>query len=168
MPDGLALAWDPTIRLAARAVLFVCTANSARSQLAAALWNARHEVSAASAGTQPADRVHPGAVKAASRAGLDLRDAVPRRLEDIPELPDLIVTVCDRAREDLAHRSLNRVILHWSIPDPAEDGRASAFDTAVRRLSVRVGTLAPAVGGPTRHGPTGGGRIHGRNRPANR
>lgn len=153
VPDALALAWEPTIRLATSAVLFVCTANSARSQLAALLWNAHHEVPAASAGTQPADRVHAGAIKAATRAGLDLRDAVPRRFDDIREVPELIVTVCDRAREDLARRSLNRVVLHWSIPDPAEDGRPSAFDTVVRRLSIRVGALAPLVSRPTPHGP---------------
>jgi len=168
LPGALAMAWEPTISLAASAVLFVCTANSARSQLAAALWNARHDVAAASAGTQPAARVHPGAIKAGTRAGLDLGGAAPRGLDDIPELPELIVTVCDRAREDLARRSLNRVVLHWSIPDPAEDRRPSAFDTAVRRLSVRVGALAPLVSRPTHHDPTRGGRIHGNNRPATR
>ena len=53
-------------------ILFVCTHNSARSQLAAALWTATTGREALSAGTQPATRVHPGAVAAAARAGLVL------------------------------------------------------------------------------------------------
>ena len=60
-------------------VLFVCTANSARSQLAAAMWNATHDVPASSAGTEPAAAVHPQAVRAAQRRRLDLTE-VPRRL----------------------------------------------------------------------------------------
>src|SRR3954451_12870522 len=52
----------PPGRLAAQPPLFVCTANSARSQLAAALWESLTDTPAASAGTHPADRVHPGAI----------------------------------------------------------------------------------------------------------
>ena len=62
------------------AALFVCTHNSARSQLAAALWAERTGRPSSSAGTQPAERVHPGAVAAARRAGLDLARARPRLL----------------------------------------------------------------------------------------
>ena len=58
--------------------LFVCSANSARSQLAAAVWRDVTGVPADSAGTHPAAQVHPGAIAAAERAGLDLVDAVPR------------------------------------------------------------------------------------------
>src|SRR3712207_2383178 len=69
--------------LTAERVVFVCTANSARSQLAAALWNARSPVPAVSAGTQPAARVHPLAVQAAARHGLDLSGARPRHLAGV-------------------------------------------------------------------------------------
>jgi protein-tyrosine-phosphatase len=61
--------------------LFIGTANSARSQLAAALWRALTDAPATSAGIHPAGRVHPGAVAAARRAGVDLADAAPQSLE---------------------------------------------------------------------------------------
>ena len=120
-------------------VLFVCTHNSARSQLAAALWR---DVGgrATSAGTHPAPRVHPGAVAAARRAGLDLVGCVPRSLDDV-DVPDLVVTVCDRAHEELDPPG---EWLHWSIPDPVPDGTATAFDAVVDDLRGRIGAT---VGG---------------------
>lgn len=149
-PDGLSVVCEPAVRVAAGSVLFVCTANSARSQLAAALWNAAHEVAATSAGTQPAQRVHPEAVRAAARFGLDLGDASPRSIDDVAEIPDLLITVCDRAHEELAPRSPATVVLHWSIPDPAEEGDPAAFDATVERLTTRVGALTPLVSGSRR------------------
>ncbi|MGZ8632007.1 MAG: helix-turn-helix domain-containing protein, partial [Actinomycetota bacterium] len=59
VPGALAVVAEPTATLVVGHMLFVCTENSARSQLAAALWNARHEVPATSAGTRPAAKVHP-------------------------------------------------------------------------------------------------------------
>ena len=88
-------------RVEAQPVLFVCTHNSARSQLAAALWTALTDQPADSAGTHPAERVHPGAVAAARRAGLDLSDAHPKQLGQLRRRPSLVVTVCDRAHEEL-------------------------------------------------------------------
>ena len=73
----------PGARFRRQPVLFVCTHNSARSQLAAALWVVLTEQPAESAGTHPAARVHPGAVQAGRRAGLDLSKATPRRLADV-------------------------------------------------------------------------------------
>lgn len=144
-PDALAVVCEPAVRVAAHNVLFVCTANSARSQLAAALWNAAHEVAAGSAGTQPVERVHPEAIRAAARIGLDLGQAVPRSIDDVAEVPDLLITVCDRAHEELAPRSPATVVLHWSIPDPAEQGAPAAFDVTVERIRTRVSALAPLV-----------------------
>ena len=77
----------PRARAGAGPVLFVCTANSARSQLAAGLWTATTGAPAVSAGTHPAERVHPGALAAARRAGLDLGDAKPRSLDERPSSP---------------------------------------------------------------------------------
>jgi protein-tyrosine-phosphatase/DNA-binding HxlR family transcriptional regulator len=148
VPAALAVAWEPALRLKADGVLFVCTANSARSQLAAALWNASHEVLASSAGTVPAASVHPEALRAGSRAGLNLAGAVPRSLDELRALPELIVTVCDRAHEELARRPPSGVLLHWSIPDPAQAGRPAAFDLTIRRLSTRIGALVPYVSRP--------------------
>ncbi len=120
-------------------VLFLCSHNSARSQLAAALWTARTGGPATSAGTHPAAQVHPGAVAAAARVGLDLGGAVPRLVEP-GETADLVVTVCDRAHEEL-HPELDW--WHWSVPDPAEDGRDAAFDAVVADLDHRIRTIGP-------------------------
>jgi len=119
--------------------LFICTANSARSQLAAALWTDRTGRPATSAGTHPADAVHPGAVAAAARAGLDLDGAVPQALDpDAAVEVDVVVTVCDRAHEEAGEGGW----LHWSIPDPVADGRAEAFDDVVAELRDRIGVIA--------------------------
>ena len=119
-------------------VMFVCSHNSARSQLAAALWTARTGGEATSAGTHPADRVHPGAVAAAARAGLDLSRAEPRLL-DADRPADLVVTVCDQAHEELDPDSS---WWHWSLPDPVEDGRAAAFDAVITELDDRIRAVA--------------------------
>lgn len=115
--------------------LFVCTANSARSQLAAALWTDMTGAPADSAGTEPADRVHPGAVAAAARAGLDLSDATPRSLESPDSLPPLVVTVCDQAHEAAA---ADTDWLHWSVTDPVPAGTHAAFDAALQDLRGRI------------------------------
>jgi len=113
--------------------LFVCTRNSARSQLAAALWRAITGQPASSAGTDPADAIHPGAVEAAARAGLDLGTTRPRMLTD-DDPHALVVTVCDRAHEQAGMDAW----LHWSIPDPVPDGAAAAFDAVVDELRARI------------------------------
>lgn len=118
--------------------LFVCTLNSARSQLAAALWQELTGADAASAGTHPAEAVHPGAVAAGERAGLDLSTAEPKTLDAVPE-PALVVTVCDRAHEELpGHPGW----LHWSVPDPVASGTDAAFDATVAELTERITTVA--------------------------
>lgn len=131
--------------LRAQSVLFICTANSARSQLAAGAWNQRHRVRAESAGTHPAGRIHPKAIAAAKRVGIDLKGARPHPLapSDL-ESPALVVTVCDRAHEDLA-KAGRQVPLHWSIPDPAVVGTNKAFDQATAEILDRVDELVPLV-----------------------
>jgi protein-tyrosine-phosphatase/DNA-binding transcriptional ArsR family regulator len=118
--------------------LFVCSANSARSQLAAALWTSITGEPALSAGTHPAESVHPRAVAAGHRAGLDLDDASPKSLADVTETPQLTVTVCDQAHEELAPDGQR---LHWSVPDPVPDGSSEAFDATVGELRDRINTL---------------------------
>jgi protein-tyrosine-phosphatase/DNA-binding transcriptional ArsR family regulator len=118
--------------------LFVCTRNSARSQLAAALWRSMTGEPAESAGTRPADRIHPGATAAARRAHLDLGAAPPRPLSELDDLPDLVVTVCDNAHEEL--NAPDRW-LHWSIPDPVPVGTRQAFDAALTELRERIDSL---------------------------
>lgn len=123
-------------------VLFVCTQNSARSQLALAIWRQRSRVPAASAGTHPARHVHPGARRAAERHGLDLSHAVPRALAPKDLRSGLVVTVCDEANESLDTPGVER--LHWSIPDPVAVGKARAFENTLQELMERISTLQAA------------------------
>jgi ArsR family transcriptional regulator, arsenate/arsenite/antimonite-responsive transcriptional repressor / arsenate reductase (thioredoxin) len=126
---------------AARRVLFVCTANSARSHLAAALWRQASTIPAASAGTHPADSIAAGAIAAAGRHQLPLPRRRPRHLSDVREDGDLIITVCDMAHEELGEPAA----LHWSVPDPVPAGDATSFDAALATLANRVALLAPRL-----------------------
>ncbi len=132
--DGMS-AWP---RLRAGRALFVCTRNSARSQLAAALWREITSSPATSAGTHPADEVHPGARAAAQRHGLELGDARPRLLGSLSRAPAIVVTVCDQAHEVL---DAPDHWLHWSVPDPVQVGTRSAFDATVDELRDRILTI---------------------------
>ncbi|ACZ32344.1 transcriptional regulator, MarR family [Xylanimonas cellulosilytica DSM 15894] len=134
----------PTPTLAARRVVFVCTGNSARSQLAAALWERSSTVPATSAGTHPAERVDPGAIAAAERHGLALHGRAPRALSDVVSADDVIVTVCDSAHEELGGNGH----VHWSVPDPVPAGTPTAFDDAYDDLAARISALATQVTAP--------------------
>ncbi|HEU5470638.1 MAG TPA: helix-turn-helix domain-containing protein [Actinophytocola sp.] len=136
----------PTVARRAARVVFVCTQNSARSQLAAALWRRRSRVPAASAGTDPAPHVHRGAVAAARRHQLPLRPVTPRHLDDVLRADDLVIVVCDNAHEELGADTAR---LHWSVADPARAGTAAAFDRALADLTHRVARFAPTVSPPT-------------------
>jgi protein-tyrosine-phosphatase len=129
----------PSIRRTAPRVLFVCTANSARSHLAAALWRRSSTVPAVSAGRRPAPRIDPAAIAAAHRHQLPLRRVRPRRVDEVHAAGDLVITVCDLAHEELAELG----DIHWSVADPVLVGTAVAFDHAVDELSRRVSNLAP-------------------------
>lgn len=152
--DGLL----PTAVQPVTRVVFVCTANTARSQLAAALWAQASDIPATSAGTHPAETIAPGARRAAARHGLDLPEARPRHMADVVTAHDLVVTVCDNAHEELATRKdstsgpspsgadASRVRrLHWSVTDPVPTGDPTAFDTAYDDLARRVTQLAPRL-----------------------
>ncbi|SDP68310.1 Protein-tyrosine-phosphatase [Arthrobacter sp. ok909] len=125
----------------ARRVLFVCTKNSARSQLAAALWQQVSEIPSTSAGTHPAERVAQGAIEVARRHGVDLAGLPPRNLEQVAGDGDFVVTVCDSAHEELA--GLGGV--HWSVPDPLRLGTEEAFENAFNDIAHRINDLAPRV-----------------------
>lgn len=130
----------PAPTLTVPGVLFVCTHNSGRSPLAAALWNARSPVPARSAGTEPAGAFAPGARREAGRRHLELVGSPA----SVPASTDeLVVTVCDRARELLA--VTGALSLHWSIPDPAETGTGRAYRDAADELARRVAMLVPRV-----------------------
>lgn len=122
-------------------VVFVCTANTARSHLAAALWRLASPITAVSAGTHPGDRIHPGAMKTADRHGLLVPDVAPQLLNGVQQDGDLVITVCDRAHEELGGLGW----AHWSVLDPVAVGTKAAFETAYDDLASRVTALAPRL-----------------------
>jgi ArsR family transcriptional regulator, arsenate/arsenite/antimonite-responsive transcriptional repressor / arsenate reductase (thioredoxin) len=138
VPGTLASLGGPAAPVAHR-VLFVCTANSARSHLAAALWRRASVIPAASAGTHPADSIAAGAIDAADRHQLPLPRLRPHQLSEVCQDGDLIITVCDLAHEELG----DLATVHWSVPDPVPAGDPASFDTALATLADRVGRLAP-------------------------
>jgi arsenate reductase len=117
-------------------VLFVCLHNAGRSQMSRALFeraaDGRHE--ARSAGTEPADRVHPGVVDAMRELDIDLADRVPRRLtHEDAEWADVVVTMgCGDACPYIPGRRY----VDWELADPAdqplEHVRATRDEIAVR------------------------------------
>ena len=135
--DGLA----PGREHGARRILFVCTRNSARSQLAVALWNRASEIPSTSAGTHPADRIAQGATDVARRHGVALADLPPRRLDEVVRDGDFVVTVCDGAHEEIP--SLKAI--HWSVPDPLRLNTENAFEGAYADIARRVSDLAPRL-----------------------
>ena len=121
-------------------VVFVCTANTARSQLAASLW-ARPQRRARHLRRDPSGRRRrrrrDRAV--ARRHGLRLAaDVKPRRSEPSVARGDLVITVCDRAHEELGAAGA----IHWSVPDPVRVGTRAAFEAAFDDLDHRVTGLA--------------------------
>lgn len=125
-----------------RGVAFICSQNSARSQVAEHYWRTISNISATSAGTHPAPRVHPDAITVARRHGLDLTHATPKLTGDILTGDELLIAVCDRAYEELDTQPL-----HWSVPDPARAGSPGAFETAYDELTRRVDLLAASIEG---------------------
>ena len=131
-------------------VLFLCTHNSARSQMAEALLaqigGERFEVT--SAGTE-ATRVHPLAVRAMAEVGIDISDVRSKHLDEyLGQGFDYVITVCDRARAACPVFPGGAETLHWDIDDPAEVNgtdveRRAAFERAMLELSRRIHTFLP-------------------------
>ncbi|MFG1912346.1 helix-turn-helix domain-containing protein [Kribbella sp. NPDC048928] len=141
-PEALAAVASPAL-LTAKRILFVCTQNSARSQLAAAIWARRSHVPAVSAGTEPAERVHPRALKVARRHDLDPSGWRTADLKNVVRRDDLLIAVCDNAHEHLPTEQRPR--LHWSIPDPAPIDTDAAFEAAYTEIADRIDRLAQAL-----------------------
>ncbi|PUA79073.1 helix-turn-helix domain-containing protein [Nocardioides currus] len=140
---------------AAERVVFVCTANSARSQLAAALWREASPLPGTSGGTHPGAVIAPGAVAAARRHGLTLVQERPQSLDGLLRDGDYVVTVCDAAHEELGPidpgpgvRPRLAGVSHWSVADPVAAGTDAAFDAAYDDIAGRVADLAPRLAHP--------------------
>ena len=133
-------------------VIFVCTGNSARSQMAEALLRhdggARFEV--VSAGVDPRG-VHPMTIEALAKVGIDISGARSKPVgEFLGQRFDYVITVCDRARASCPVFPGGGETLHWGIEDPAEAAgsdaeRAAAFDTALREVASRIRAFLPTA-----------------------
>jgi protein-tyrosine-phosphatase len=140
-PAALAALHPPRLP-SPRRVVFVCTRNSARSQLAAALWTEHSPIPVASAGTEPAARVNPRAVRAAERHGLRLDPIRTHHMDKVTADGDLVIAVCDHVHETLPAQ---RTRLHWSVPDPVPVDTDDAFEAAYADLADRIERLAPTL-----------------------
>ena len=127
-------------------VLILCTGNSCRSQMAEFLWNdlGRGGWRAVSAGSNPAGYVHPLAVKAMGELDIDLADAESKRLDRFVAEPfDLVVTVCDNAKESCPVFPAATRTLHWPFRDPAhatgtDDERMAVFRAVRDEIRDRI------------------------------
>jgi ArsR family transcriptional regulator, arsenate/arsenite/antimonite-responsive transcriptional repressor / arsenate reductase (thioredoxin) len=135
---------DPVVPAVIGTPLFVCTANSARSQFAAALWEQRTGSASLSAGTEPADTVNASAVRVASDFGLDLSAAVPHGYDEVATAPTMVISVCDRAGESGIPFDVPR--FHWSVPDPVASGTDDSFRTAFHDIASRIDRLLELAG----------------------
>jgi arsenate reductase len=128
-------------------ILVVCTGNAARSQMAEAFLGRIPGVAAASAGTHPAG-VHPLTVRALNEIGIDWTAARSKSITEMVDQPwDLVLTVCDAAREACPVVPGARRTAHESFPDPAAVGgtdeeRLDAFRGVRDAIAVHMATLA--------------------------
>jgi protein-tyrosine-phosphatase len=130
-------------------VLFLCTGNSARSQMAESILNrkSRGRFLAESAGSRPAARVNPYALELLAEAGIAWAGRQPRGLEGVErERWDFVITVCDKAREACPVFPGQPILAHWGMPDPAaiegdEQDKRRAFREAFTLISRRIDLL---------------------------
>ena len=135
-------------------VIFVCTGNSARSQMAEALLrrDGGDAFDVVSAGVSPRP-ISPMTVRALDKVGIDISDARSKPVgQFLGQRFDYVITVCDRARATCPVFPGGSVTLHWGVDDPAEatgtqEERQVAFDRALRELSIRIHTFLPLVSG---------------------
>jgi arsenate reductase len=138
-------------------VIFICTGNSARSQMAEALLRhdggARFEV--VSAGVDPRG-VHPMTVAALARVGIDISGATSKSVTAfLGQRFDYVITVCDRARATCPVFPGGAETLHWGIDDPVEAAgsapeREAAFDRALKDVAGRIHAFIPLALGAAR------------------
>ena len=129
-------------------LLFLCTHNSARSQMAEALLRAKggeRPLEVVSAGDHPAT-VHPAAIATLRDLGIDMRGQTSKHLDDFRgQHFDYIVTVCDQVREHCPVFPGSPATIHWSTPDPAlasgTPTEAETFRRTALQLAARVDTL---------------------------
>jgi arsenate reductase len=131
-----------------RKVLFLCTGNSCRSQMAEAIVNARmaDEWQAVSAGTKPAGYVHPKAVEALAEIGIR-HEGRSKRADEFRDVDfDLVVTVCDSAAEECPVWLGKGKKVHHSFPDPALTDEMDDFRKVRDDIAREIPQLLKQVG----------------------
>jgi ArsR family transcriptional regulator, arsenate/arsenite/antimonite-responsive transcriptional repressor / arsenate reductase (thioredoxin) len=131
-----------------RRVLFLCSGNSTRSQIAEALLERMSDgtVETASAGSHPKP-LHPNAVRVLKKRGIDISGNRTKHLDELlPQRFDMVITLCDRVREVCPEFPSHPQLVHWSIPDPALEGPTdrvsySAFERTANELESRISFL---------------------------
>jgi protein-tyrosine-phosphatase len=129
-------------------VLYLCTGNSARSQIAEALTErlGAGAIEAQSAGSHPKP-LHPNAVRVMRERGIDIEGRRSKNLtEFVGRRFDYVITLCDRVREVCPEFPDHPEMIHWSFPDPAREGNTDqesypAFERTADELEARIPTL---------------------------
>jgi len=159
-------ALHPGLRLAPRApterraqmrrsptrVLFLCTGNSARSQIAEALSDrlGAGALEAFSAGSHPKP-LHPNAVRVLRKRGIDIAGHRSKHLDEFADVRfDYIVSLCDRVREVCPEFPGRPDLIHWSVPDPGREGNSNretypAFERTATELATRIAFLLELI-----------------------
>jgi ArsR family transcriptional regulator, arsenate/arsenite/antimonite-responsive transcriptional repressor / arsenate reductase (thioredoxin) len=133
-------------------VLFLCTGNSARSQMAEALTEqlSGGAVRAVSAGSHPKP-LHPNAVRVMQERGIDLEGRRTKPLSEFTSQQfDFVITLCDRVREICPEFPGTPEAIHWSVRDPAREPGADeetlpAFERTAAELETRIGFLLEEI-----------------------
>lgn len=126
-------------------VLFVCTGNSARSQMAEALLehHAGGAIRAESAGSHPKP-LHPNAVSVMAERGIDISRQKSKHLDRFTDKKfDRVITLCDKVREACPQFPAAVATVHWSLPDPSAEGETdqdsyAAFERTALELESRI------------------------------
>jgi arsenate reductase len=103
-------------------VLFLCTHNSARSQIAEAILNSQKtNLIAYSAGIKPAKEIHPMAIKTMANLNINIRDQKPKSVDDFIDVDfDFVITLCREGREECPKFKGMPTYAHWWLPDPEQ------------------------------------------------
>ena len=127
-------------------VLFLCTGNSCRSILAEATFNVLAPAGwhAMSAGSHPAGDVHPRSLALLEREGIPTEGLQSKSWDDLPQKPDIVITVCASAAGETCPVFLGQAVrAHWGVADPAKAHGSEteidcAFEHAYRVLRARI------------------------------
>lgn len=137
-------------------ILFICTHNRCRSILAEAIANHFGEglIEAASAGSEPADKVHPMTIKALQAKNIPVKGLHCKSWDEMEDFEaDFVLTVCDNAAGESCPLWFGMSLrVHWGLEDPSliegsEEEILAAFNRTIEILTARIKTLAETVRG---------------------